>query len=52
MPIRTELLDELLKGYKKPEDSIGEGGLLKELTKRLVERAMVTLSPKTSLKGV
>jgi putative transposase len=40
MPIRNELLDELLKEYKRPEDLIGEGGLLKELTKRLVERAM------------
>ena len=40
MPIRDELLDELIKGYKKPEDLIGAGGLLKELTKRLVERAM------------
>jgi hypothetical protein len=40
MPIRNELLDELLKDYKKPEDLIGQGGLLKELTKRLVERAM------------
>lgn len=40
MPIRNELLDELLKDYKEPGDLIGQGGLLKELTKRLVERAM------------
>ena len=40
MPIRDELLDELIKGYKKPEDLIGSNGILKELTKRLVERAM------------
>jgi putative transposase len=33
------MLDELLKG-KKPEEILGEGGLLKELTKRLVERAL------------
>jgi putative transposase len=39
-PIRDELLDELLADYKKPEDVIGENGLLKRLTKRLVERAM------------
>lgn len=38
--IRDELLDELLADYKKPEDVIGENGLLKQLTKRLVERAM------------
>ena len=33
------MLDELLKG-KKPEEILGEGGLLKDLTKRLVERAL------------
>lgn len=40
MAIRNELLDELLKDYKNPEDLLGEDGLLKQLTKRLVERAM------------
>ena len=39
-PIREELLDELLADYKKPEDVIGENGLLKRLTKRVLERAM------------
>jgi putative transposase len=34
-----KLLDELLKG-KKPEEILGEKGLLDELTKRLVERAL------------
>jgi putative transposase len=29
-----------MKDYKKPEDLIGENGLLKQLTKRLLERAM------------
>ena len=38
--IDDELIDNLLKDYKKPEDLIGENGLLKELTKRLLERAM------------
>jgi putative transposase len=33
-------LDELIKGYEKPEDLIGETGLLKQLTKALIERAM------------
>jgi len=37
---QDELLDELMKNYKKPEDLIGETGLLKQLTKALVERAM------------
>jgi len=40
MEIRKELLDELIRGYEKPEDLIGEAGLLKQLTKALVERAM------------
>ena len=33
-------IDNLLADYKKPEDLIGEHGLLKQLTKALVERAL------------
>ncbi len=40
MSIRPELLDELLKDYKKPEDITGENGLLKQLTKAVLERAL------------
>ena len=40
MATTDELLDDLMKHYKKPEDLIGENGLLKQLTKALVERAM------------
>jgi len=40
MEIKKELIDELLKDYKRPEDVIGENGLLKQLTKALLERAM------------
>jgi putative transposase len=40
MTVSNELIDQLLAGYKKPEDLIGENGLLKQLTKRLVERAL------------
>lgn len=40
MATTDELLDILMKDYKKPEDLIGENGLLKQLTKRLLERAM------------
>lgn len=40
MATTDELLDNLMKDYKKPEDLIGENGLLKQLTKRLLERAM------------
>ena len=36
----TDLIDQLLSGYKKPEDLIGENGLLKQLTKALIERAL------------
>src|ERR1700733_50220 len=35
-----ELLDQLLKGYAKPEDLTGPEGLLKRVTGALVERAM------------
>lgn len=40
MTIDNELIDNLLKDYKKPEDIIGEEGLLKQLTKAILERAM------------
>jgi len=40
--IKPDLVDELLKGYEKPEDIIGENGLLKRLTKALLERALNT----------
>jgi putative transposase len=34
------LLDELLKDYTSPQDILGEHGLLKQLTKRVVERVL------------
>jgi putative transposase len=40
MTIDKEILDKLLADYKGPQDLIGEHGLLKQLTKALVERAM------------
>ena len=40
MTRKDYLIDEILKDYKNPEDIIGEKGLLSELTKRLLERAM------------
>jgi putative transposase len=40
MTFRPELLDELLKNYTNPEDLLGEGGILKQLTKALVERCL------------
>jgi transposase-like protein len=35
-----ETLAELLAGYEKPEDLLGKGGILEQLTKALVERAL------------
>ena len=40
MTFRPELIDELLKEYKNPEDLMGEGGILKQLTKALVEKCL------------
>jgi putative transposase len=40
MAIRPELLDELLKECENPEELLGQNGLLKELTKGLVERML------------
>ncbi len=40
MPITPAVLDELLKEYKTPEDMLGNDGLLQQLTKALVERAL------------
>jgi putative transposase len=40
MTIDPKLIDKLLKEYKKPEEIIGESGLLKQLTKALLERAL------------
>jgi len=35
-----KVVEQLLTGIKKPEDMIGENGLLKRLTKALLERAL------------
>ncbi len=40
MEIDKEVIDKLLTNYQKPEDIVGENGLLKQLTKALVERVM------------
>lgn len=40
MAIPDELIAQLLKEYKKPDDLLGEEGILQDLTKRLVERAL------------
>ena len=33
--INSQLLDQLLKEYKDPQDLMGESGILKQLTKAL-----------------
>src|ERR1700746_335979 len=38
--ITSELLDQLLANYEKPEDLTGEEGLFKQLKKALIERAL------------
>lgn len=40
MGVDRDLIDQLLSDYRKPEDLIGENGLLKQLTKAIVERAL------------
>src|SRR6056297_1167392 len=40
MTISKELLDELLKGCERPEDLLGDAGLIKELKIRLMERML------------
>jgi hypothetical protein len=37
MTISKELLDELLKGCERPEDLLGDAGLMKELKIKLME---------------
>ena len=40
MPISDKLIDQLLEGKTSREDILGEDGLLKELTKKVAERAL------------
>ena len=40
MTITKELLDELLKGCERPEDLLGDAGLMKELKIKLMERML------------
>jgi len=40
MTIPKELLDELLSGVERPEDLLGDKGLMKELKVQLMERML------------
>jgi putative transposase len=42
MPIRRELIDELLQDSPNPQDILAEGGLLNQLTKAVIERRLET----------
>src|SRR5215831_20652916 len=36
----SAIIDELMKGYQRPEDLTGPGGIMEQLTKRLCERVL------------
>lgn len=38
--INDDVLDELLKGCERPEDLLGDGGLMKELKKPLMQKML------------
>ena len=40
MTIRAELIDELLKECSNPREILAEGGLIKQLTKAIIERCL------------
>lgn len=40
MTIRAELIDELVGNYQSPEEILGDNGLLKQLTKAVLERCL------------
>ena len=40
MPIPADIIEQLMKNYRNPEDLIGEQGILEQLKKALIERAM------------
>lgn len=40
MVMKTEIIDQLIKDCKTPEDIFGEGGLVKQFVKSVVERAL------------
>src|SRR6056297_602923 len=38
--IAPKLIDELIKNYEKPEDLLGDGGILKQVQKAMLERIL------------
>jgi hypothetical protein len=45
MTFRPELIDELLKDYRNPEELMGESGIFKQLSKALIERCLSAEGP-------
>lgn len=43
MAITKEIPDEVLKDYQKPEDLLGQSGLLQQLSEALIERKVINL---------
>lgn len=42
MSMRPELIDELLKDCSDPREVLAEGGLIKQLTKAIIQRCLET----------
>jgi hypothetical protein len=38
--IDPAIIEELMKGYQRPEDLTGPGGIMEQLTKRFYERGL------------
>src|SRR6266550_954415 len=51
MQVNTETIDEMLKDYKKPDDVLVENGLLKQLTKALLQYAVNGQAPPNPVKS-
>jgi putative transposase len=51
MQVNTETIDEMMKDYKKPDDVLVENGLLKQLTKALLQYALIGQAPLNPLKS-
>jgi transposase-like protein len=51
MAFSKEVLDTILMGYRGPDDFYGPEGIMKQLTKALVERAMEASNLRFALTG-
>jgi hypothetical protein len=51
MAFTNEVLDAILKDYHGPDDFYGPEGIMKQLTKALVERTMGTRQNRPTLRG-